>query len=59
MIFMTYFFLGCGSYRDDTESENILVDKSTYLITFDKKLARYIDRKNPANGIVIRRFYDF
>ena len=53
------FFLGCGSYRDDTESENILVDKSTYLITFDKKLARYIDRKNPANGIVIRRFYDF
>lgn len=52
------FFLGCADYKDNRPVENILIDRSTYLLTFDKKLDRYIERKRPSNGKVIRRFFD-
>lgn len=52
-----FFFLGCSQYIDDRTVENKLVDRSTYLLTFDKKLDRYIEKKRPANGREIRRFY--
>ena len=53
-----FFFLGCAEFKDDRKVDNILIDTSTYLLTFDKKLDRYIERRNPNNGKVIRRFYD-
>ena len=54
-----FFFLGCSDYKDVVlPEENIMIDRSTYLLTFDKKLDRYIERKKPSNGIVIRRFFN-
>jgi len=52
-----FFFLGCGDYQMNTTADNILLDNSTYLLSFDKKLARYIEKKRPTNGRIIRNFY--
>lgn len=52
------FFLGCADYIDDSHADNILLDRSSYLLTFDKKLDRYIEKKRPSNGAVIRRFFN-
>ena len=53
-----FFFLGCAEYKDDRLADNILIDTSTYLLSFDRKLDRYIERKRPANGKVLRKFYN-
>ena len=53
-----FFFLGCADYKDERPADCVLTDTSTYLLTFDKKLDRYIERKRPSNGAVIRRFYN-
>ena len=37
------FFLGCADYIDKTPTEHVLIDKTTYLLSFDKKLAGYIE----------------
>ncbi|WP_029324718.1 hypothetical protein [Butyrivibrio sp. AE3004] len=52
------FFLGCADFKDDRKVDNFLIDKATYLLTFDQKLDRFIERKRPINGKVIRRFYN-
>ena len=53
-----FFFLACAEYKDKRPVASLLEDRSSYLLTFDKKLARYIERKRPNNGQVIRRYYN-
>ena len=54
-----FFFIGCSDYVDNTPAENVLIDRSTYLLTFDRIPARFIEKKKPANGKAIRRYFEF
>lgn len=54
-----FMFLGCADYRDTSPAENVLIDKSTYLLTFDDKIDRFIEKYKPMNGKIIRRFHQF
>lgn len=54
-----FLFLGCADYKDNTPSANILIDKSTYLLTFDDRMDKFIEKHKPSNGKIIRRFHQF
>ncbi len=54
-----FLFFGCADFKDDTPTDNKLIDRFTYLLTFDTKLDKFIEKNNPYNGSIIRRFYNF
>ena len=54
-----FLFFGCADYKDNTPSENVLIDKSTYLLTFDDKMDRFIEAHKPTNSKIIRLFHQF
>ena len=51
-------FLGCAEYQDPSPSDIALLDKTSYLLTFDKRLDKFIEIKRSENGKMIRRFFN-
>lgn len=51
-----FLFLGCKEFKDRNSIEGILVDNSSYLISFDKKLIRFIGTKDSVNEKIIKKY---
>ena len=47
------FCIGCLDYKDLSSPKCILVDRSSYLITVDKKMKAFIGNLRPANLALI------
>ena len=47
------FCVGCLDYKDTTVPKCILVDRSSYLITVDKRMKAFIGSLKPANLALI------